>query len=105
MGCPLDVDDYIEIYEPADLDAVVVAIPHDLHEDAVIQVTREGLPILCEKPIARTIAEADRMIDAVNECGVPLIVAESARYEPWVRRVEEYLADGAIGHPVFTLYN
>jgi predicted dehydrogenase len=96
---------YGALVAEADLDAVVVALPHHLHEDAAARAARAGIDVLCEKPIARTVAEADRMLDAAAEAGVRLVVAESARYDPWTRAVEDLLADGDVGEPVFARYN
>jgi len=104
-GVEATFEDYAAMYERADLDAVVVALPHHLHEDAVVEAARAGMDVLCEKPVARTVAEADAMLDAADRHGVALVVAESARYEPWVRRVEEAVDDGAVGEPVFASFN
>lgn len=97
--------DYGALIEGADLDALVVALPHHLHEDAAIRAARAGLDVLCEKPIARTLDEADAMLDAAEASGTRLVVAESARYRAWTRTVENLLADGAVGHPVFARYD
>jgi predicted dehydrogenase len=96
---------YRTLIEEATLDALVVALPHHLHRDAAVRAAEAGLDVLCEKPIARTTDEADAMLDAAAEAGTALVVAESARYEPWVRSVDARLAEGAIGRPVFAEYD
>jgi predicted dehydrogenase len=98
-------EDYADMYENADLDAVVVALPHDLHEDAVVRAARAGLPVLCEKPIARTVAEADRMLNAAEDHEIPLVVAESARDGPWVSEVENVLTGNIVSQPVVASFN
>ena len=96
---------YAEMLSSATLDAVVIALPHALHEDAVAEAAEHGVAILCEKPIARTVAEADRMVDAATSADVPFVVAESARYTNWTQRVEEVIRDGRIGRPAFVSIN
>jgi len=87
------------------LDGVVVALPHHLREDAAVGAAERGPDVLCEKPIARTVIEADAMLETIARAGIVLVVAESARYEPWTRRVEEAIADGAVGTPAFGSYS
>ncbi len=98
-------DDYRAMIRREDFDAIVIALPHHLHEAAAVAAARNGIHILCEKPIARTLREADTMLDAISRTDGTLIVAESARYQPWVENVESCLADGKIGQPVFLEYN
>ena len=104
-GVPATFDGYGKMLGEADLDAVVIALPHHLHEDAAVTAAHHGIDVLVEKPIARTLAEADRMLDAAADAGIRIVVAESARYEPWTAAVDRHLAEGAIGTPLFATMN
>jgi predicted dehydrogenase len=97
--------DTFTLLDEADPDAVIVALPHDEHEDAAVAAAEAGVDVLCEKPVAPNLAAADRMVDAADEAGAALCVAETARYEPAPRVVESLLADRATGRPTFGSYN
>ncbi|MCD6405740.1 MAG: Gfo/Idh/MocA family oxidoreductase [Planctomycetes bacterium] len=79
------------------IDAVYVATPHYLHAPAVVQAAAAGKHVLVEKPIATTIADADRMIEACRKADVALSVAFSGRYSEHVAVVKEIIEAGAIG--------
>ncbi|MEK7879378.1 MAG: Gfo/Idh/MocA family oxidoreductase [candidate division NC10 bacterium] len=80
-----------------EVDAVVICTPHDRHEEAAVLAAAHGKHILVEKPIARRLEEADRMIQAAKAAGVALMVAENFRFMPAFRRVRRYLAEGWVG--------
>jgi predicted dehydrogenase len=88
-------------YEAAAADprvaALVVCTPHHLHEPHARLAAAHGKAILLEKPIARTLAEADAIIAAARSAGVVLMVAENVHFAPGFVSVREYLRDGAIG--------
>ena len=86
--------------ERADVDAVDVCLPHDLHEPVVVAAAEAGKHVLVEKPIARDLAEADRMIEAADRAGVTLMVCHDRRFHPLFARIKELLDDGAIGRPL-----
>lgn len=98
-------EDYHTMLDSAVLDGIVIALPHHLHEDASIAAATAGVDQLVEKPIARTVSEADRMLDAAADAGCSVIVAESARYEPWTVAVDQSLAEHEIGVPLAATMN
>jgi predicted dehydrogenase len=79
------------------VDALVVCTPHHLHEAHARLAAEHGKSILLEKPIARTLAEADAILSAVRSAGVVLMVAENAHFVPGFVAVRAYLRAGAIG--------
>lgn len=85
----------------ADLDGVYVATPVDLHAAQTIAAAEAGRHVLCEKPMAMTAAECDRMIAACRSNRVKLGVAYYRRFYPAVRRAKSIVAGGGIGAPVF----
>ena len=79
------------------VDAVYIAIPHYLHAPLTIQALKAGKPVLVEKPIATTLADADAMIAAAREAGLPISVAYQAQVEPESQKIRGIIADGVIG--------
>src|SRR5437868_2906835 len=69
----------------------------DCHRDMVIACAKAGASILLEKPMARTLAEADEMVTACETHHVKLAIAHQTRYSPRLKRVRELLADGKLG--------
>ena len=92
-------DDYREALADSDVDAVDICLPHALHAAVAVDAARVGKHVLCEKPIAASLAEADQMIESAERSGIVLMVAENVRFSPIFRKVRELLLDGAIGQP------
>src|SRR5262249_15598036 len=69
----------------------------DAHRDMVVACARGGASIFLEKPMARTLAEADEMIRACEMHHVKLAIAHQTRYSPRVQRVKELIAAGRLG--------
>jgi predicted dehydrogenase len=67
------------------LDAVTIATPTHSHHQIASRLMAAGLPVLVEKPLARTIEEADDLIDLAQRAGVPLAVGHTERFNPAVR--------------------
>ena len=90
------------VLEDPAVDAVVVAVPHYLHAEICAQAARAGKHVVVEKPLATTLADADRMIEDCAAAGVTLSVLFSFRYEPSVVRARALIDAGAIGDVVGT---
>jgi predicted dehydrogenase len=71
--------------------------PNDLHAEPCIVAAQQGKHILCEKPMARTRAEAKSMLDAVNQAGIKHMVAFNYRFVPAIRQAYELIHSGALG--------
>lgn len=80
-----------------EVDAVYVASPHHLHLAHVTRAAQMGKPILCEKPVGISMAEAQTTVDVCRAASVPLCVAYYRRFWPVVQEMRRLLADGAIG--------
>ncbi|HET7646814.1 MAG TPA: Gfo/Idh/MocA family oxidoreductase [Candidatus Limnocylindria bacterium] len=79
------------------VDAVYIPLPNHLHAEWAIAAARSGKHVLCEKPLALTAADAERMIEAADAAGVKLMEAFMYRHHPsWVA-VRELVAAGRIG--------
>ncbi|MDA0735385.1 MAG: Gfo/Idh/MocA family oxidoreductase, partial [Chloroflexi bacterium] len=79
------------------IDAMYLCTPHNLHLEHVRMAAQAGKHILVEKPIARTLAEGRQIIDAAQQAGVTLMVAENYRFMAPVRECQRLVASGAIG--------
>ncbi len=79
------------------IDAVYVATPNSSHAEIVRAAAAAGKPLLCEKPMARTAAEAAAMVDACAAAGVPYATAFDQRFHAAHRRLGALVAEGTLG--------
>jgi predicted dehydrogenase len=91
-------DDWRAVLGRGDIDAVVIATPDFTHEELAVAAARAGKAILLQKPMARNSDEARRILTAVDQAGVLLVVSFMHRYFPEVEQIRRLLADGALGH-------
>lgn len=88
-----EIDDVLA----SDVAAVSVCTPTPTHAAISIAAMRAGKHVLCEKPMARSLADATAMIEAARETGMKLMVGHVTRYEPDHLRAKELLDRGAVG--------
>ena len=81
------------------LDAIYVATPHQFHADHAVAAARAGRHVLVEKPMALTLDECTRMIDAAGEAGVHLIVGHSHSFDAPVAETRWLIESGRYGAP------
>jgi predicted dehydrogenase len=86
-----------ELLSNPDVDAVYIAVPHDLHATLTIDAMTAGKDVLIEKPIAIDLPDVDRMIAAAGRQSRVLSVAFSAQSDPAMIAVKDLIAAGAIG--------
>jgi predicted dehydrogenase len=82
------------------LDAVTVCTPNGAHESGVLAAARHGIHVLCEKPIAINVEQADRMIAATADAGVRFGVLFQRRFWPAAARVRRAIDEGRFGQPI-----
>lgn len=92
-------DDYRAVLDLPEVDLVLLAVPNDLHCRMAVDAAAAGKHVVCEKPLCRTLAEADRMIDACARAGVHLFYAEELLFAPKYARAKQLVAEGALGWP------
>lgn len=92
--------DYRELAEREELDAVIVATPPDKHPEIACFFMERGTPVLCEKPLCLTSADAERMIAAAETAGVLLTMASKFRYCEDVIKAKAIVASGTLGEVV-----
>ena len=89
--------DYRELLDDPQVDAVVIALPHQLHRDVTLDCLHAGKHVLLEKPMAMTVAECDEMIRARDEAGVRMMVGHSQHFFPVNMAARRIIQDGGIG--------
>jgi predicted dehydrogenase len=75
------------------VDAVTIAVPTEQHLDIALPFLAGGVPVLVEKPMARSLSEADAMIAAAAKSGVVLAVGQTERFNPAVEAARPHLTD------------
>ena len=90
--------DYAEMLEREELYAVV-ATPETMHREPVVMAAARGCAVFVEKPIAASLEDADAMIAACEDAGVPLdaVFGHILRFEPAYARIQQAVEGGMIG--------
>jgi predicted dehydrogenase len=96
-GIPNAFEDYRDLLKLKDVELVTLALPNHLHARACLDAAAAGKHVLCEKPLCRTLEEADRMIDACRRAGVLLLYAEELCFAPKYVRAKRLVDEGALG--------
>ena len=81
-------------------DAIVVTSANAHHRDLVLEAARRGVHVLCEKPLATTLADAREMVEACREAGVVLMTAFPVHFAPEVTALRAAISDGSLGEVV-----
>jgi predicted dehydrogenase len=98
LGVKNTYADYKEMLDKEKPSIVSVATRFpDLHRDMVVACANAGASIILEKPMARTLAEADEMVKACETHHVKLAIAHQTRYSPRLQRAKEMVAEGKLG--------
>ncbi len=87
------------------VNVVYVATPHVYHAEQSIAALKAGKDVLCEKPVAMNLAEAETMVQAQEETGRKLGIAYYRRLYPKVERARQLMSEGAIGRPLLAEIN
>jgi predicted dehydrogenase len=89
--------DWEAVVNRDDIDLVDICTPGHLHAPIAIAAARAGKAVICEKPMANSLAEAERMLAAVRAAGVAHIVCHNYRRAPAVALAKQMIDDGALG--------
>lgn len=100
FGIAKSYDDYHQLLADPEVEAVSVTTWPAAHAEPVIAAARAGKHVLCEKPIAPTLEEADAMVAAAESAGVKFTMGYQHRYGKALPLVKQLLDDGAIGRPM-----
>ena len=99
-GVARTTTDPFEIARDPAIDAIVIATPNRVHHDIAMAAIATGKHVLCEKPIAMTVAEARAMYDAAEAAKVVHMTAFTYRFVPAMRYLRHLVVSGALGDPV-----
>lgn len=91
--------DYHDILRMPEIEMVLLALPNDLHCQATLDAAACGKHVVCEKPLCRTLEQANSMIEACREAGVYLFYAEELLFAPKYVRARQLADEGALGEP------
>ena len=90
-------DNYNGIAGNPDIDAVYIGLPNSMHADFTIRAAKAGKHVLCEKPMATSVAEAEAMDDACRKANRKLMIAYRCHFEPAHVRAFQLIRDGKLG--------
>lgn len=88
---------YEEMVKHEALDFIDICLPTDLHSKYAVKAMRDGYHVLSEKPMARTLAQAKRMVDAAERYGRYLMIAHCLRFYPVYEYLKKKIDDGSFG--------
>lgn len=96
-GLPRVHESYDSLIDDPEVDAIYNPLPNSLHAEWTIRALEAGKPVLCEKPLASNADEAQRMADAAEKTGQPLMEAFHWRYHPLAERMRQVILSGRLG--------
>jgi UDP-N-acetyl-2-amino-2-deoxyglucuronate dehydrogenase len=96
---------YSEMLEQEAMDAVYLAVPHHLHHSMAADAIREGLPVLVEKPLARTLAEGREIVQLAQKQDVSLGVNFQYRYDAGCYALAHSVQQGELGQIYYARCN
>lgn len=103
FGCGIAVTDYRDVLADPEIDAVSVCTPNKAHSEIAIAALKAGKHVLCEKPAARTYAEALQMQKAQHETGKILNIGVVNRFNTNVNKLKDLIDNGELGE-VYQVY-
>src|SRR5687767_13938739 len=89
--------DWHKVIERKDIDLIDIATPNDTHEAIAVAAAQAGKMVMCEKPLGRTAAEAERMVAAVEQAKVANMVWYNYRRVPAVTLAKSLIDEGRLG--------
>src|SRR2546428_2682699 len=97
FGIPRAYTDYREMLKERDIEMVTIAAPNSLHAQMTKDIAAAGKHIVCEKPLAMTIAEGEEMIAVAKRHGVLLMYGEELFFTPKYLKAKEMADAGGVG--------
>jgi len=89
--------DWRDLVKNPEIDAVYIATPVNLHAEQTTAAAAQGKHILCEKPMAMSLIECERMITACQSASVKLGIAYYRRFYPVINRIKQLIREGDLG--------
>jgi D-apiose dehydrogenase len=99
FGVPRVYDDPVALLDQEQLDFIDIITNVDTHSRFVELAAQYTLPVICQKPLAPILAEAERMVAICRDAGVPFFIHENWRWQAPIRQLKRVLDEGKIGRP------
>ena len=99
-GIPYAFDSVAELVRHPEVDAVFIVSANASHAAETVHAAKAGKHVLVEKPMAATIAQAERMVKVCKDHGVALMVGNMVRLSPVISRIKALIKEGAIGNVI-----
>jgi predicted dehydrogenase len=97
LGWEEGATDWRDVIKRKDIDLVDVCTPGDSHAEIVIAAARAGKHVFCEKPLANSLKDAERMLAAVEKAGVAHMICHNYRRIPAVMLAKQLISEGLLG--------
>jgi predicted dehydrogenase len=97
LGWEEAATDWREVVRRKDIDIIDISTPGDSHAEIAIDAAKAGKVVFCEKPLANTVKEAERMLAAVKKAGVIHMICHNYRRVPAVMLAKQLIDDGKLG--------
>ncbi len=97
MGWASYETDWRRLIERDDIDLIDIVTPNNTHAEIVIAAAEAGKHVLCEKPLAMTVEQAKRMLDAVNRNQVVHMICHNYRFAPAIQFAKKLIQEGRLG--------
>lgn len=94
-------DNYDQAIAECDCDLVDICLPNFLHHDVAIKALNRGRDIICEKPLATTVEDAQDMVDTAKRQGKHIYYAEDWLFAPAFRKAMDIIDSGKVGKPLY----
>ncbi len=92
-------EDYRDIINNQEIDAVLICSPTDTHARIIIEAAKAGKHIFCEKPVDLDLNTIQNALDAVEKSGVKLMVGFNRRFDSNFKKIKQMVVEGKIGEP------
>ena len=97
LGWEESATDWREVIDRKDIDIVDISTPGDSHAEIAIAAAKAGKVVFCEKPLANTVKESERMLAAVEKAGVIHMICHNYRRAPAVMLAKQLIEEGRLG--------
>ena len=91
--------DWRKLIDDPEIDQIDICTPNNTHKEIVLAAAKAGKAIVCEKPLAMDVAEAEEMCEAVEKAGVPNLICFNYRRVPAISLAKQLIDEGRVGKP------
>ena len=98
-------DDYLKLIRAGGFDLFVNALPSPLHVPVTIQALKAGYNVICEKPMAKSVTEFDKMATVAAKSGRLLMPFQNNRFQPFFDKILEIVHSGILGEIIYVRSN